>query len=110
MSSRPVSRRQTPARTAAQKASASVVVSRAHLGPLPDPAVLQRYEEILPGAAERILAMAEANAAHRREAQKQEMEATIAAVNRQIDRHHCKIFKPQKSHPIPDGLYCLIKN
>lgn len=40
----------------------------------------------MPGAAERILAMAEANAAHRREAQKQEMEATIAAVNRQIDR------------------------
>ena len=81
MGNRAVSRKQSPA-----KAVKEVVVSRASSGPLPDPDVFQRYEEILPGAAERILAMAEANAAARREAQQRDLEATIAAVNRQIDR------------------------
>jgi len=35
-------------------------------GPLPDAAELQNYEQVLPGAAERIVAMAEAQAEHRR--------------------------------------------
>lgn len=30
-----------------------------HSGPLPDPDTLQRYEQVLPGLAERILVMAE---------------------------------------------------
>ena len=34
-------------------------------GPLPDPQNLQRYEQILPGSAERIMAMAETQLAHR---------------------------------------------
>src|SRR6266542_3762073 len=34
-------------------------------GPLPPPSTLQRYEELVPGAADRILAMAERNQAHR---------------------------------------------
>ena len=35
-------------------------------GPLPPPEVLQRYNETLPGSAERILSMAEQQATHRR--------------------------------------------
>lgn len=31
-----------------------------HIGPLPDPETLQRYNDLLPGLAERIVAMAEA--------------------------------------------------
>jgi uncharacterized membrane protein len=38
-----------------------------HSGPLPSPTTLARYEEILPGAAHRILVMAEAQATHRME-------------------------------------------
>lgn len=41
-------------------ASASI-----HSGPLPSPEILAGYERILPGAAERILSMAEAQAKHR---------------------------------------------
>jgi len=35
-------------------------------GPLPPPEVLARYNEVLPGAAERIIVMAENQSAHRR--------------------------------------------
>lgn len=35
-------------------------------GPLPPPIYLEQYDRILPGAAERILAMAEQQSAHRR--------------------------------------------
>lgn len=36
-----------------------------HVGPLPHPDTLARYEEVLPGSAERILAMAERQSDHR---------------------------------------------
>jgi uncharacterized membrane protein len=36
-----------------------------YVGPLPDPHTLARYNEVLPSAAERILAMAEREQAHR---------------------------------------------
>jgi uncharacterized membrane protein len=42
-----------------------------HSGPLPPPILLKEYEDALPGAAERIFAMAERQAAHR-----QDLEAT----------------------------------
>jgi uncharacterized membrane protein len=35
-------------------------------GPLPPPDILRRYDEVVPGAAERILVMAEQQARHRR--------------------------------------------
>ena len=34
-------------------------------GPIPHPAIMERYNQIIPGAAERILKMAEDQAAHR---------------------------------------------
>jgi uncharacterized membrane protein len=40
--------------------------SFAYAGPIPHPNDLARYEQILPGAAERIMAMAEKQADHRR--------------------------------------------
>lgn len=36
-----------------------------HSGPIPDPMTLEKYEEILPGAADRILKMAENQSSHR---------------------------------------------
>lgn len=45
-----------------------VVVGQAHFsGPLPPPVVLEQYNQVVPGAAERILAMAESQSKHRRE-------------------------------------------
>lgn len=47
-------------------------------GPIPPPALLEGYEAILPGAAERILVLAESEAVHRRELEKREILANIA--------------------------------
>lgn len=64
-------------RTSANKSSqssaapATIVQARQEVsfssGPIPDPRSLEAYEKILPGAAERILKMAESEALHRRE-------------------------------------------
>ena len=43
-------------------------------GPLPQPAAIQAYEEILPGAADRIFTMAENEAKHRHEIESVSME------------------------------------
>ncbi len=39
-------------------------------GPIPDPAYLEKYEQICPGAADRIIAMAERQAEHRQSLEK----------------------------------------
>lgn len=54
------------AKPPSRQASASAVHVRHHEGPLPAPEDLQRYDALLPGAAERIICMAEDEAAHRR--------------------------------------------
>ena len=43
-----------------------------HQGPLPHPAILKQYDDIVPGAAERIMRMAEQQAQHR-----QDLEARV---------------------------------
>jgi len=43
-----------------------------HSGPIPDPMTLKGYNDVCPGAADRIIAMAETQAKHR-----QEMEKTV---------------------------------
>ncbi|MGH7200157.1 MAG: DUF2335 domain-containing protein [Planctomycetaceae bacterium] len=43
------------------------IVSQEFSGPLPHPAVLQQYEEIQPGFADRILRMAEQQGQHRQQ-------------------------------------------
>lgn len=45
----------------------SVQVSETYSGPLPPPEALARYDQIVPGAAERILCMAENEMKHRHE-------------------------------------------
>lgn len=47
-------------------------------GPLPLPAHLEKYNEILPGAAERIMAMAEAQSKHRREMETKSIDSDIS--------------------------------
>jgi uncharacterized membrane protein len=46
------------------------IISHSYRGPLPSPGVLQGYESVLPGAADRIITMAEKQAQHRQELEK----------------------------------------
>lgn len=48
---------------------------KAHSGPLPAPEDLARYDDLLPGAAERIFAMAEREQNHRLSMEREAMEA-----------------------------------
>lgn len=41
------------------------IAAASYSGPLPQPSALQKYEEVLPGAAERIIQMAETQSLHR---------------------------------------------
>lgn len=47
-------------------------------GPLPQPEDLQRYDAIVPGAADRIIAMAETQALHRQDIEKNSVASEIA--------------------------------
>lgn len=53
-------------------------------GPIPPPALLEHYDKIIPGAAERILAMAESETAHRHQQEARAIEANIAVQQHQI--------------------------
>jgi len=51
-------------------------------GPIPPPTVLEGYDRIIPGAAERILVMAEADAKHQQEIELAALEAADREVRR----------------------------
>ena len=51
-------------------------------GPLPAPEVLRKYDEIVPGAAERIIRMAEEQSAHRRRLEQAVVVGDIASARR----------------------------
>ncbi|MGY1488846.1 DUF2335 domain-containing protein [Methylobacillus pratensis] len=57
-------------------------------GPVPHPTILQGYEDILPGAAERILVMAENQSQHRIEQEKKVLDANekIRLMQAEINR------------------------
>ena len=50
---------------------------RHHSGPLPDPDTLQRYDQLSPGAAERIIAMAESEIAHRQSMERKQLDNDV---------------------------------
>ena len=57
-------------------------VSVQHQGPIPSPVVLQQYEDIIPGAAERILQMAEQDATHQHDMHRKALDAQRREVRR----------------------------
>ena len=59
-----------------------VVVSEEFSGPIPHPQHLREYDNILPGAAERILKMAEKSIEHELAAEKSALDAKIAGDKR----------------------------
>ena len=65
------------------KSTPSIVAARKfeiHTGPLPHPAILEEYNRIHPGAADRIIEMAEQESQHRRRLEKQALEAEIIEI------------------------------
>lgn len=46
-------------------------------GPIPDPDSLLRYNEIVPGSADRLIALAEGESRHRRDQEQKQLEANI---------------------------------
>lgn len=62
----------TPTVPAGQKEQTKVahLTQQQFSGPVPHPQILQGYDQIIPGAAERILRMAEEDAEHQREIEK----------------------------------------
>lgn len=48
-------------------------------GPVPPPEVLAKYDEVVPGAGDRIFAMAERQAAHRQDLEKRVISSNMAA-------------------------------
>ena len=52
---------------------------RAFSGPLPPPEALERYNEVLPGAAERIISLAESQHHHRQELEKCAITSNVKA-------------------------------
>lgn len=66
-------------------------IHQAYSGPIPPPAILEQYNEIIPDAAERIIRMAEKNADHRQTMESAILEANIEAGKRK----HKEITKGQ---------------
>ena len=58
------------------------LVTEATVGPIPPPSMLAGYEDILPGAADRIFAMAENQQVHRHELENKAMKANTEAEKR----------------------------
>jgi len=57
-------------------------IHKSFSGPLPHPDVLQRFEEVTTGSAERIIKMAEEQSLHRRELERKVIEADISRSKR----------------------------
>lgn len=62
-----------------------LVHQEAYQGPLPHPDLLVKYEEIIPGAAERILSMAEKEQQHRHQLESEVIKKEIAQKGRGLN-------------------------
>lgn len=69
---------------ASQKRPTLVHQSESFEGPVPHPSILEKYDAIVPGAANRILEMAEKESRHRQIIEFQANEANIKAQEQQI--------------------------
>lgn len=52
--------------------------SQSFSGPLPPPEILRRFDEVVPGAAERIIKMAEEQSTHRKDLERKVIDSDIA--------------------------------
>jgi len=68
---------QPPQQIISQSQSVAAQVQLHYEGPLPHPSILQGYNQVVPGSAERIISMAEQQAKHRQELEKAVIGADI---------------------------------
>lgn len=73
MSRKPVQQKPKPAGEPPQGAGNNHIVSASWVGPLPPPAVLREFDELVPNGAERIFAQFEAEAEHRRKCEDKQL-------------------------------------
>ena len=66
--------------------SALVDFEEVFVGPLPHPEILAQYEEVLPGAAERIFTNAESQSAHRRKVEMTLVTTATSSVKHESNR------------------------
>lgn len=78
---RPPARRQKGAPTIAQVQQTRI---EQHSGPIPSPDVLAKYEQMLPGTAERIIRMAETQQSHNHTLERRQLEADIQHRNEML--------------------------
>lgn len=64
------------------------VTQQYHQGPLPPASVMRDYDQIVPGAAERILRMAESETVHRQQMESDVNSGNVRTQQRQIDLAH----------------------
>lgn len=72
-------------KTAVEEAVVSVMQQSEFSGPIPHPDILKGYDAIVPGAAERIIRMAEKQSEHRQSMEKTIVEAEIRDSNKGIN-------------------------
>ncbi|EDN70439.1 conserved hypothetical protein, membrane [Beggiatoa sp. PS] len=74
--------KQTSIPTKQTRQSQITQITQQFLGPIPPPEILQRYDQIIQGAAERIFVMAEEDAKHQHEIEKTALNLAAAEVKR----------------------------
>jgi uncharacterized membrane protein len=72
-----------PDQKSTQKIVAAAHVEH-HAGPIPSPKILQAYENISPGLADRIMSMAETETGHRQKMENRVIEADIEAMRKEF--------------------------
>lgn len=75
-------------------------ISSSFEGPIPPPALLREYDNILPGAAERIIAMAENEGRHRQALENKAVEANIEAQKEQLSINKQQVTSAFRSDTI----------
>ena len=71
-------------------------------GPLPPPQILEKYNQIVPGAADRIIAMAESQSKHRQELETKAIESDIK--NSRLGLHYGLIIGLAT---VAGGAFCI---
>ena len=88
--------KQTPQITRSQVTTTHTELERIE-GPIPSPEVLARYDQIVPGAAERIIIQFEAETGHRRQLEQETVAARIK--DTEADRRETRVGPGPDDHP-----------
>ncbi|WP_175201656.1 DUF2335 domain-containing protein [Achromobacter insolitus] len=95
-------------RNEAKPIMASALQHQAYEGPIPPPALLEHYNEIVPGAAERIIAMAESETAHRRQMESMQVNADVHWRQQYVQIEHDRLAGVFRSDALGQKLGALV--